>query len=302
MNNSKKSPPTTEYSSKMGLLKVGVDGSHYERISIYRIILRIQDGKEKNLSPPLNIRCKKEDWVVFMGGLTYFDFLAKFGVGGAHPGGFILTKDILSSENISSNSYVLDAGCGTGQTTAYLYQQYKAKVAGLEINPIMLDKAKSRFQTQQLPIQLIAGSVESIPFEDNTFDFVLSESVLAFVDKPKALSEFYRVLKKGGRLIANEMTINKKLRQKEELEIIKFYDLDSLLQEKDWNQLLAAAGFQMINIKKEKQAISQGNHSPEFNFSHNFEPELFDVLNKHGNIVVKYHDILSYRILTGSKL
>jgi ubiquinone/menaquinone biosynthesis C-methylase UbiE len=245
---------------------------------------------------------QKEDWVVFMGGLTYLDFLAKLGVGGAHPGGIVLTKDILSTENISNNSYVLDAGCGTGQTAAYLYQQYKAMVAALEINPIMVEKAKNRFLTLQLPIQLIMGSVESIPFEDNTFDFVLSESVLAFVNKPKALKEFYRVLKKGGRFISNEMTINTKLSPQEEAEIKKFYALDSLFQEKDWRKLLIEAGFQNINIKKEKQAISHGNHEPEFNFSPNFEPELFDILNQHGNMVIKYHDVLSYRILSCSKL
>lgn len=133
---------------------------------------------------------------VSMGGLTYFDFLAKFGVGGAHPGGIHLTQNILSQENISEKSVILDAGCGTGQTAAYLYQQYRANVFGIEINPIMVEKAKSRFQTLQLPISLIQGSIEEVPFADNTFDFILSESVLAFVNKPKALQEFYRVLKR----------------------------------------------------------------------------------------------------------
>jgi ubiquinone/menaquinone biosynthesis C-methylase UbiE len=236
-----------------------------------------------------------------MGGLSYLDFLAMFGVGGAHPGGIILTKDVLANENISSNSYILDAGCGTGQTAAYLFNQYKANVFGLEINPIMLEKAKVRFGTQKLPIELIAGSVENIPFEDNTFDFILSESVLAFVNKPKALKEFYRVLKKGGRFIANEMTINKRLNPTDENEIKQFYALDSLLIEDDWRNLLTETGFQNIEIKKEKQEISSGNHSPEFNFSHNFEPELFDILNQHGSIVIKYHDVLSYRIITCTK-
>lgn len=236
-----------------------------------------------------------------MGGLTYFDFLAKFGVGGAHPGGIILTKDILSRENINKDSYILDAGCGTGQTAAFLYQQYKAKITGLEINPIMLDKAKERFQTLQLPIQLIGGSVESIPFADNTFDFILSESVLAFVHKPNALKEFNRVLKKGGRLIANEMTINTKLPSQDELEIKEFYGLDSLLVEEDWRRILEATGFRRIKIQKESQPISKGNHAPEFNFSKNFEPELFEILNQHGQIVIKYQDILSYRIMICSK-
>ncbi|MEH7119297.1 class I SAM-dependent methyltransferase [Neobacillus vireti] len=236
-----------------------------------------------------------------MGSLTYFDFLAKFGVGGAHPGGILLTQDILSKEMINNESVILDAGCGTGQTAAYLYQQYKANVIGIEINPIMVEKAKSRFENLQLPISLIHGSIEEIPFEDDTFDFILSESVLAFVDKPKTLKEFYRVLKKGGRLIANEMTINRPLNQQEALEIMNFYAVDSLLLERDWRQLLEEAGFNHINIKALNLPLSHGNQTPEFNFSKDFEPELFHVLNEHGNIVIKYQDTLSYRVITVTK-
>ncbi|MEH7308519.1 class I SAM-dependent methyltransferase [Neobacillus drentensis] len=236
-----------------------------------------------------------------MGGLTYFDFLAKFGIGGAHPGGIPLTKNILANENITNKSRILDAGCGTGQTAAYLYQHYFAKVIGLEINPIMIEKAKRRFQSLGLPIRLIQGSVEKLPFKDNSFDFILSESVLAFVDKPVALSEFFRVLKNGGRLIANEMTINSKLSQGEESEIMKFYAVDSLLMEEDWRNLFNKAGFQDIVIKIENMDMSHGNTTPEFNFSANFEPELFQILNEHGNLVLKYQDILSHRIITCSK-
>ncbi|MDN3018690.1 class I SAM-dependent methyltransferase [Paenibacillus sp. BSR1-1] len=236
-----------------------------------------------------------------MGGLTYFDFLAKFGVGGAHPGGIQLTKHLLSNESITKDSIILDAGCGTGQTAAYIFQQYKAKVFGLEINPIMIEKAKNRFQTMQLPIQVIQGSIESIPFEDETFDFIICESVLAFVDKPAALKEFYRVLKKGGRLIANEMTINQKLSPQDELEIKNFYALDSILLEEDWKRLLESTGFKKIKLKLKKFSPIIGNQGAEFNFSKNFEPELFDILNQHGHIVLKYQDILSYRIITSSK-
>ncbi|MDR4948155.1 class I SAM-dependent methyltransferase [Neobacillus cucumis] len=236
-----------------------------------------------------------------MGGLTYFDFLAKFGVGGAHPGGIHLTQNILSQENISEKSVILDAGCGTGQTAAYLYQQYRANVFGIEINPIMVEKAKSRFQTLQLPISLIQGSIEEVPFADNTFDFILSESVLAFVNKPKALQEFYRVLKKGGRLLANEMTMNRLVSDQEAAEIMNFYAVDSLLLEKDWENYLKSAGFQNIKIEEQNFPLSHGNQTPEFNFSTDFDPELFHILNEHGNIVIKYQDTLSYRIITATK-
>ncbi|WP_462411812.1 class I SAM-dependent methyltransferase [Neobacillus sp. Marseille-QA0830] len=236
-----------------------------------------------------------------MGGLTYIDFLAKFGVGGAHPGGIGLTKEMLSNEKVSKDSRILDAGCGTGQTTAFLYNEYKAEVYGLELNPIMVEKAKSRFQGQQLPIQLTQGSVENIPFEENTFDFVLSESVLAFVNKPSAIQEFYRVLKPGGRVIVNEMTINQPLNEQEAAEIKQFYAIDSLLLEEDWEKIFKNAGFQDIEIKRQTHDLKNSTPAQEFNFSTNFEPELFGILNQHGNMLVKYHDVLSHRIITCTK-
>lgn len=236
-----------------------------------------------------------------MGGLTYLDFLAKFGIGGAHPGGFLLTKNILAQEKILPSSLILDAGRGTGQTAAYLCQEYQANVVGLEINSIMVEKAKNRFQNLQLPIQLVQGSVENIPFADQTFDFILSESVLAFVNKPRTLKEFYRVLKKGGRLIANEMTINTPVSKAEEAEIKEFYAIDSLLLEQDWKTLLTETGFQNFHIHSLKLDLLQGSPAQEFNFSQGFEPELFNILNQHGNMLVKYHDILSHRVMTCTK-
>jgi len=235
-----------------------------------------------------------------LGDFTYIDYLAKFGLGGAHPGGFNLSKEMLANEHIRSGSKILDAGCGTGQTAAYLFREYQADVTGLDIHPIMIEKARNRFLSEQLPVRLVAGSVEKLPFEDNTFDFVLSESVLAFVHKPSSLAEIYRVLKKGGRFIANEMTVDRKLTEEEQSEIKNFYQIDILLAEQDWKKLLETAGFRNIKVWKENLAVSGYTHS-EYHFSTDLEPELFSILTRHGNLVSSYHDALSYRILTGTK-
>lgn len=237
-----------------------------------------------------------------MGTYSYFDFLAKFGVGGAHPGGIPLTKELLDSEQITNSSIILDAGCGTGQTAAYLATHYGAHVTALEINPTMIQKAKNRFSTYQLPIQLIEASIEAIPLPDNTFDFILCESVLAFVHKDRALAEFYRVLKKGGRLIANEMTINSPLLAEEQQEIANFYGVDSLLLESDWQKILQQTGFTAIKTEAKIPSFQADFQMPEFNFSPNVEPELFEIMNKHANIIIQYQNSLSYRILTCTKI
>ena len=93
----------------------------------------------------------------------YLDFLSKFGVSGAHPGGINLTKEILKTEEINKTSRILDVGCGTGQTAAYLAEQYGAIVTGMDINPIMVEKAKNRMRKYQLPVEIIQGSIEKCP-------------------------------------------------------------------------------------------------------------------------------------------
>ena len=232
---------------------------------------------------------------------TYLDFVSKFGIGGAHPGGIPLTKAIMNDEQIGSQSCLLDAGCGTGQTAAFLSKNYGANVTGLEINQDMVEKARERMKSNQLPVSIIQASVEEIPLTDSTFDFVLSESVLAFVNKPKALKEFNRILKTGGRLIANEMTINQKLKPQEEEEIKQFYGIDSLLTEQEWSSRLKEAGFKETKIYQEDQSVFQKNPMTEFNFSQNAGIELFEIMNQHANIIIKYQGILSHRIIKCTK-
>lgn len=53
-----------------------------------------------------------------------YNMLALLGIGGAHPGGFYLTKQLFDKEKITSETSILDIGCGTGQTSANLYCKY----------------------------------------------------------------------------------------------------------------------------------------------------------------------------------
>ena len=231
---------------------------------------------------------------------TYTDFLSKFGVGGAHPGGIELTKKIVRTKNIDNNSRILDIGCGTGQTAAYLANEYGAIVTGIDIHPIMIEKAKKRMKNERLPVEILQCSIENVPLQDDTFDFVLSESVLSFVDKPTALSEIYRLLKDGGQLIAIEFTINKPLETAIANEIKQFYGFESLLMEQDWIRYFKQAGFTTIQIEQ-KQPLDKNESTPEFDYSQNVELELYDIMEQHHKMILKYMDIWDYRIFTCNK-
>ena len=190
----------------------------------------------------------------------YLNFLSKFGVGGAHPGGMKLTKEILENEKINQSSRILDVGCGTGQTASYLAARYGAKVTGLDINPTMIEKAKNRMAKYQLPVEMIQGSIENCQLPDHHYDFIISESVLSFVNKPKALNEIFRLLKQDGRFIANELTMNRRPGANGEEEMKQFYGVDSLLMERDWIALFEQTGFRKIKTFLKKQRSSKPFH------------------------------------------
>ena len=239
--------------------------------------------------------------VVLIEDLMYLDFLSKFGVSGAHPGGIKLTKKIFENEKINKFSRILDVGCGTGQTAAYLAARYGAKVTGMDFNPIMVEKAKNRMIKYQLPVKIIQGSIEKCPLSDNKYDFIISESVLAFVNKPRALKEIFRLLKHDGRLIVNELTVNRRIGTNHEEEIKRFYGLDSILMEKDWITLFEQTGFKNIKTLLRKPSILQNHSMPEFLYSDYIEPELYEIMHQHFNLTAKYQGILGYRVFLCTK-
>ncbi|RLL41823.1 class I SAM-dependent methyltransferase [Oceanobacillus piezotolerans] len=212
-----------------------------------------------------------------------------------------LTKEIFKKEKINRHSHILDVGCGTGLTAAYLGDHYGAKVTGLDISPIMIEKAKNRMLKHQLPVEIIQGSIEKCPLEDSKYDFIISESVLSFVNKPKALKEIFRLLKHDGRFIANELTVNRKLDSNSQEEIKQFYGLDSILMEKDWINLFEQANFKDIETLIIEPSIHQNHSMPEFEYPESIEPELYQVIFQHFNLTLKYEGALDYRVFSCTK-
>ncbi len=93
------------------------------------------------------------------------------------------------------NKSVLDAACGSGETTRYLLAQ-GANVTGLDLSPKMIDLFQARFPQAKG----VCNSIYSTGFADNTFDCV---SVILGLhhfhpDLQKAVDEIHRILKPGG--------------------------------------------------------------------------------------------------------
>lgn len=229
---------------------------------------------------------------------TYLDCLAEFGVGGAHPGGLQLTKKMLASEKIDKTMEILDAGSGTGQTSAYVATQFGCQVTALDFNKKMLEKAKKRFRATQLPIQVKHGSVEKLPFENESFDMIISESVTAFTDISLTVPELYRVLKPNSVLLAIEMILEQPLSEDEQQQICDFYGVTQLLSEGEWCSLFEKVGFQHIDLRNAAIQLDELNvhDAADFSPSEHIDEEYFDILGKHHFLTSIYQDVLGYRV------
>ncbi|QOR67451.1 methyltransferase domain-containing protein [Cytobacillus suaedae] len=234
---------------------------------------------------------------------TYLDCLALFGVGGAHPGGLKLTREILAQEQIDSSSRVLDIGCGTGQTAAFISNHYNCHVSAVENNKIMLEKAKERLTSIGLPVTLMEGKAEELPFEDNQFDIILSESVISFTEQPETLAELKRVLKQDGVLLAIEMNLEKVIDHHKLEPFIEFYGVSRLQTEDEWFKILKEAGFSAIRITKNDEDTDEEDleNATEFFLSEDITDECFSVLETHEQFTSDFKDIVGYRIIRCNK-
>ena len=229
---------------------------------------------------------------------TYLDCLALFGIGGAHPGGLQLTKEILSREKINEKTIILDVGCGTGQTSAYMAEKYKCKMTCLDNNEMMLEKAKKRFQSRNLPIETRLGSVESLPFGRESFDMILSESVATFTDVSQTLPELRRVLKPNGVLLAIEMVLEESLPKEELTPITEFYGVPRILTESEWNSFFRKADFQQISIDKFNLRFEEPEieNAADFSISDQLDDKLYDILDQHEQLTKKYQNLIGFRV------
>jgi ubiquinone/menaquinone biosynthesis C-methylase UbiE len=99
---------------------------------------------------------------------------------------------------------VLDVGCGTGVLSLLALQKGAAKVVCGDISNHMLKQAKVKADKQGYGFECIDFrqlDAESLPFEDASFDFVMTGMALGLIpDQDKAIKEMVRVLRPSGLL------------------------------------------------------------------------------------------------------
>ena len=239
----------------------------------------------------------------------YQDALAFSGVADAHPGGFSLTKKLLKNERINPKSTVLDAGCGTGLTAAYLASKFKCKVFAVDVHPQMIKHASTRIKKEKLPVKVIKGNIENLPFPDDSFDYVIAESSTVFTDFSKTMKEYYRLLKPSGVLIDIEMIRDESLQKTEESSLKKFYNIKAFPSENEWVRAFQKAGFRNIEVPQTNSILEEieeynGELSEltDKNKEEKIDPAIDDILFEHSKIMMNFAEKLGYCVFRAIKM
>jgi SAM-dependent methyltransferase len=108
--------------------------------------------------------------------------------------------DVVTATAIGEGDDVLDVACGTGNAAVPAAER-GANTTGLDITPELLEDARRNAADAGVEATFVEGDAENLPFEDASFDVVVSTFGCMFAPRHEvAAAEIARVLRPGGRI------------------------------------------------------------------------------------------------------
>jgi len=114
--------------------------------------------------------------------------------------------EFLSHITMEPGMRILDVACGAGQT-AIPMSRAGAKVTGIDIATNLIEQARARAHAENLDARFDEGDAEMLPYDDSSFDIVISLIGAMFAPRPELVTaELKRVCRPGGKIIMGNWT------------------------------------------------------------------------------------------------
>lgn len=186
---------------------------------------------------------------------TYDDYMRKMTFGRER----VLRQRTVELAKIRSGDSVLEVGCGTGSLTLAAKGQAgpAGKVFGIDVIPGMIAASQQKAEQAHKDISFQLGSINDIPFPNNTFDVVLCSFMIFHMSEDtrrQGIAEIFRVLKPQGQLLVVDLAMPAQPLQRAIAQRIIFHGgLEHNLEE--LIPMMEAAGFSDIECSQMKFSI-----------------------------------------------
>lgn len=112
----------------------------------------------------------------------------------------IVGENLCEAVDLRSTQRVLDVAAGNGNATIAAAHRF-AEVVSTDYVPALLERGAERAKAERLPITFQQADAEALPFDDASFDVVLSTFGVMFTpDQEQAAREILRVCRPGGKI------------------------------------------------------------------------------------------------------
>lgn len=101
---------------------------------------------------------------------------------------------------IKKGMKILEVGSGTGELISYLKYKYPdIEAFGIDFSAYSIERSKKVVENFGISVDFVESDISGMPFEDNYFDIIYGDQVLAHLDNiDLSLKEIYRVTKPNG--------------------------------------------------------------------------------------------------------
>jgi ubiquinone/menaquinone biosynthesis C-methylase UbiE len=169
-----------------------------------------------------------------------------------HYGGLEAVDALANCAAIGPGKQVADFCAGLAGPGRYLAQEFGATVTCIELNPGRASGAAdlTRRVGLERQVRVVCANVTRTPLADDTMDAVISQEALLHVpDKRAALTEAYRVLKKGGRLAFTDWIEHGELAATDSETMWRGIAAQTIQSLDSYDRMLRDIGFRIISRK-----------------------------------------------------
>ncbi len=110
-------------------------------------------------------------------------------------------REIILKLKINPDSKIIEFGCSDIRPYSEYLIEYFDDYIGCDIDDNSLKKAKEKTKNID-SVKILKKRIEETEYEDEMFDVIICNNMLAYTDKRKSLNEIYRILRNNGYIIS----------------------------------------------------------------------------------------------------